>query len=108
MGKPFNADKTGVDQTRGLISTLAAYYSLGKALHSIKISRHMGKPFDANKKGPDQMRGLISTLAAHYSLRKALHSGATLFSKDGRILNVLSSPFLCISINESGGQRLRW
>ena len=37
--------------------------------------------------------GLISTLTAHYSLRKALHSSATLFSKDGRICNVLSSPF---------------
>ena len=69
----------------GLISTLAAHYSLGKALHIIIISRHTGEPFDANKTGPDQRRGLISILAAHYSLRKALHSGATLISKDGRI-----------------------
>ena len=58
-GKTFDASKTGADQTRGLISTLAAHYSLGKALHSIIISRHMGKPFDVNKKGPDQTRGLI-------------------------------------------------
>ena len=64
-GKTFDASKTGADQKRGLISTIAAHYSLGKALHSIKISRHTGKPFDANKKGPDQMRGLISTLAVH-------------------------------------------
>ena len=85
MGKPFYPNKTGTDQTRGLISTLAAYYSFEKALHSIIISHHTGKPFDANKKGPDQMRGLISTLAAHYSLQKALQSGTTLFSKDGRI-----------------------
>ena len=32
-GKTFDASKTGADQTRGLISTLAAHYSLGKALH---------------------------------------------------------------------------
>ena len=32
-GKPFDKNKTGADQTRGLISTLAAHYSLGKALH---------------------------------------------------------------------------
>ena len=32
-GKSFDANKKGADQTRGLISTLAAHYSLGKALH---------------------------------------------------------------------------
>ena len=32
-GKTFDTSKTGADQTHGLISTLAAHYSLGKALH---------------------------------------------------------------------------
>ena len=33
-GKTFDASKTGADQMPRLISTLAAHYSLGKALHS--------------------------------------------------------------------------
>ena len=44
-GKTFDASKAGADQTRGLIRTLAANYWLGKALHSIIISRHTGGTF---------------------------------------------------------------
>ena len=43
-GKTFEASKTGADQTRGLISTLASHYSLRKALHSIIVSPQ-GKTF---------------------------------------------------------------